>query len=86
MQKIKQEKLKTKTRKIKIKTKIIKANIKVNAKANIKATTIIAIIIINKKYLLKLRKQFLYIYINFALKTTLILLSCLLLFNNLRKY
>ncbi len=82
----KAKKAKIKARKIKIKAKTIETNIKANAKANAKATTTIATITIDKKCLLKLRKQFVCIYINFIFKTTLILLSCLLLFNNLQKY
>jgi len=67
----KAKKIEIETKKTKIKIKITKTNIIVNAKA----TTTIATTIVNKKYLLKLREQFVYIYISFAFKTTSILLS-----------
>lgn len=68
-------KIKAKAKEIKIETKIIKTNIEVSAIATI-----------DRKRLLKLRKQFVYIYVNLVLKTTLMLLNCLLLFDNLQKY
>jgi len=76
------KKIKIKTKKTKIETKITKTNTKVDIRAN----TTIAIattITINKKRLLRLYKQFVYIYISFVFKIALILLNCLLLFNNL---
>jgi len=72
-----------------VKAKKTKASTKANAKANARATTIVATIattIIDKKRLSKLREQFVCIYINLVLEITSIILSCLLLFNNLRKY
>jgi len=79
------KKFKVETKEIEIKLKITKTN--TNTKTNIKTNTKIVIIAIittiNRKYLLKLYKQFVYIYISFVLKTILILLNYLLLFNNL---
>jgi len=74
-------------REIRIKAKTIEASTRVdtkaNAKANTRVVTTIATTTINKKYLLELRKQFVCIYINFTRKIVLILLSYILLFNNL---
>jgi len=75
-------------RKTKVKTRKTKASTRASAKANAKATittTTTTTITINKKQLSKLRKQFAYIYVNLVFKITLILLSYLLLFNNLRE-
>jgi len=79
----KTKKIEMKTKETKIKAKIIKTSIEANAKTNAIATTTITTTTTNKKRLLKLYKQFACIYISFVLKTTSILLSCLLLFNNL---
>ncbi len=79
----KAKKIEIKIKETKIKTKIIEKSIEANIKTNAKVVAITIIIIKNKKYLLRLRKQFACIYINFILKIILILLSYLLLFNNL---
>jgi len=74
---------------IEIKAKKTKANTRASARANAKTitiTTIIATIAIDKKQLLKLRKQFACTLVNLVLEIILILSSCLLLVNNLRKY
>jgi len=74
---------------IEVEAKRIKVDTKVDAKASAKATIIaitIATTIVDTKRLLKSRERFACIYINFVLETTSILLSCLLLFNNSRKY
>jgi len=69
------------------KAKKTKASAKANAKAKAIITTITTIIIAtNKKQLLKLHNQFAYMYVNLVFEITSILLSCLLLFNNLREY
>jgi len=60
-----------------------KANIEASAKANARATTTTTTT--NKKQLLKLRERFACTYVNLVLEIALILLSYLLLFNNLRK-
>ncbi len=73
------EDTKDKAREIEIKTKIIEVDTKVNAEI----VTTIVITTTYKKRLLKLREQFVYIYISLIFKTILILLSYLLLFNNL---
>jgi len=77
------------TKETKVKIKRTKANIEIDARVDIRATTTIVIVtttITNKKRSLKLRKQFICTHVNLVLETTLILLSCLLLFNNSRKY
>ncbi len=79
----KAKKIKIKIKKTNIEIKTTKTNIKANTKANTIATTIITTTTIDRKYLLKLYKQFVCIYINFVLKIASILLNCLLLFNNL---
>jgi len=71
------------TKETKIKIKIIETSIEVDAKTNAIVVATIATIVIDEKYLLKLRKQSVCIYISFFFKIVLILLSCLLLFNNL---
>jgi len=74
----KAKKTKTKTRKT-----------KASAKASVEATTTIATITItttNKKQLSKLCEQFACTHVNLVFEIVLILLSYLLLFNNLRKY
>jgi len=75
---------KVEARKIEANTR---ANARVDAKVNERAitTTTTTTIIINRKQLSRLRKQFACTYISFVLETTLILLSCLLLFNNSRE-
>jgi len=62
----------------------IKANVKTNAKITTIATTIITIII-NKKQLLRFRKQFACTHVSLVFEITLILLSYLLLLINSRK-
>ncbi len=79
----KAKEIKIKTRETKIETKTIEKSIETDARADTTTVAATATIITNRKRLLKLRKQFVCIYINFALKTVSILLSCLLLFNNL---
>ncbi len=79
----KARKIKVKIRETKIKTKIIEISTEANAKIDTKIIIATTTIIVNRKYLLKLRKQFIYIYISFIFKIVLILLSYLLLFNNL---
>ncbi len=80
----KTKEIKVKAKKTKIEAKIIKRNTRANTRANATTTTITTIITTtNRKYLLKLRKQFVCIYINFVFKTMSLLLSYLLLFNNL---
>jgi len=76
-------------REIEVKARRTKANTKANARANAKATTIATItttIAIHKKQLSKLRKRFACTYVSLVLKIASMLLSCLLLFNNSRKY
>jgi len=72
-------------REIEVETRKTKASIEVDARATTIATTT-TITITNKKRELKLRKQLVCTHVNFVLEITLILLSCLLLFNNLREY
>ncbi len=85
----KAKEIEVETRKTKVKAKITKKNIETNAKANATTTTITTTTTttttttINKKYLLKLRKQLVYTYVSLALKIASILLNYLLLFNNL---
>jgi len=79
----KAKKIKIETKETKIETKITKTSIKVNTKANTKAIITIIRTTINRKYLLRLRKQFVCIYISLVFKIVLILLNYLLLFNNL---
>lgn len=78
-------KIKAEARETKIETRIIETNIEAGAKATIIIATI-AIATIDRKQLSKLRKQFVYIYVSLVLETTLMLLDCLLLFDNLQKY
>jgi len=75
-------------RKTRVKTRRIKVDTKASAKASAKATTttITTTTTTNKKQLLKLYKQFACTHVSLVLEIALILLSCLLLFNNLRKY
>jgi len=73
-------------RETKVETRKIETNTKTNAKANTKATTTITKTTTNKKQLSKLCKQFICTHVSFVFEITLILLSCLLLFNNLREY
>jgi len=76
-------------RKIEVEAKRIKLDAKLDAKANAKATTTtttITITITNKKQLLRLREQFVCTYVNLVFEIISILLSCLLLFDNLQKY
>ena len=70
-------------RETKVEAKKTKANIEASAKANARATTTTTTT--NKKQLLKLRERFACTYVNLVLEIALILLSYLLLFNNLRK-
>ncbi len=77
------KKIKVETRETKIETKITKTNTKVNAKTNAKAIVTTTTTTTNKKRLLRLRKQFVCIHINFVFKIASILLNYLLLFNNL---
>ncbi len=79
----KAKKIKIETRKTKVEIKITKTNTETDAKTNAKTAAAAATAIANRKCLLKLHKQFVCTYISFALKTVLILLNCLLLFNNL---
>ena len=79
----KTKEIKIKTKETEIKTKIIEISTEIDARTNATAATTIAITTANKKRLLRLCKQFVCIYISFVLKTVLILLSYLLLFNNL---
>ncbi len=84
----KAKEIEVETRKTKVKAKITRKNIETNAKANATTTTITTTTTtttttINKKYLLKLRKQLVYTYVSLALKIASILLNYLLLFNNL---
>jgi len=73
-------------RETKTKARRTKTNTKANAKATIIVTTTTTTTTINKKQLLKLRKQFICTHVNLVLEIALILLSCLLLFNNSREY
>jgi len=72
----------------KVEAKRTKVDTKANAKANARVTTIATTTTTttNKKQLSKLRRQFVYTYINLVLETILMLLSCLLLFNNSQEY
>jgi len=79
----KAKKIEIETRKTKIKIKTTEISTEADAKTNAKAAAAAATATTNRKCLLKLCKQFVYIYISFVYKTVLILLSCLLLFNNL---
>jgi len=75
-------------REIKVKAKITKVNTKANARASARATTTIATIttiIANKKQLSKLCERFACTHVSLVFEIVLILLSCLLLFNNLRE-
>jgi len=70
-------------------TKLETRKIEVDAKADARATTIAATIattIVDKKQLLKLCEQFVCTYVSLVLEIASILSSCLLLFDNLRKY
>jgi len=73
------------TRKIEVETRSTKSNARTNAKATIIVATT-TITIVDKKQLSKLHKQFACTYISFALEIASILLSCLLLFDNLQEY
>jgi len=73
-------------RETKVETRKIETSTKTNAKVNTKATTTTTTTTTNKKQLSKLCKQFICTYVSFVFEITLILLSCLLLFNNLREY
>jgi len=75
-------------RETKIEARKTKASTKASAKINAKATTIAitTTTTIDKKQLLKLRKRFACTYVNLVFEIILILLSCLLLFNNSREY
>jgi len=74
-------------RETKTKARRTKTNTKANAKATIIATTTTTTTTtINKKQLSKSRKQFICTHVNLVLEIALILLSCLLLFNNSREY
>jgi len=76
------------TRKTKIEAKKTKANTKVDARASAKVTittTTTTTITTNRKQLSKLRKQFACTYVSLVFEITSILLSYLLLFNNLRE-
>jgi len=79
----KTKEIKVKTKKTRVKAKIIETSTRANARANARATIVVATTTTNKKRLLKSRKQFACTYVSFVFKTTLILLNCLLLFNNL---
>jgi len=79
----KAKKIEIETRKTKIETKITEKSTETNAKTNVTAATTAATTATDRKYLLKLRKQFVCTYISFVFKIVSILLSCLLLFNNL---
>ncbi len=79
----KAKKIEVKARKTKIEIKVTKKSIEVDAKANATIVAIIATTTIDRKRLLKLYKQFVCTHVSLAFKIVLILLSCLLLFNNL---
>ena len=79
----KAKKIEVKTRETKIEIKIIETSTEADAKTNAETIAITATTTVNKKYLLRLCRQFVCIYISFVFKTILILSSCLLLFNNL---
>ncbi len=79
----KAKEIKIKTKEIEIETKTTKTSTKTNAKTSAKTTIAAATTIINRKCLLKLREQFVCIYVSLALKIVSILLNYLLLFNNL---
>jgi len=67
-------------------TKVKARRTRVDAKANAKATTTTTTTTtINRKQLSKLRKQFVCTHVNLVFKIMLILLGCLLLFNNLQE-
>jgi len=72
-----------KARETTIEAKTTRRSTKIDVEANAIIATTTTTITTNKKRSLRLCKQFVYIYISFALKTTSILLSYLLLFNNL---
>jgi len=74
-----------KTKKTKAKAKRTKTNTKVNVKTNARATTIITTTTTTTTNKKRLSEQFACTYINLVFKTTLMLLSYLLLFNNSRK-
>jgi len=78
-----------KAKETKVETKRTKIDTRANAKANAKiiaTTTTITTTTTNRKQLLKLREQFACTHVSLVLKTTSILLNCLLLFNNSREY
>jgi len=79
----KAKKIKVETKETEIETKTTETNTEADTKTNAKTAAAAATITADKKYLLKLREQFVYIYINFIYKTASILSNCLLLFNNL---
>ena len=70
-------------KKTKIETKTTETSIKADAKTNAKTAATAATATANRKYLIKLRKQFVCTHVSLVYKTVLILLNCLLLFNNL---
>ncbi len=72
-----------KIRETEIEAKTIKTSTKANARASAKAIAATAITTTNKKYLLRLCEQFACTHISFVYKIVSILLSYLLLFNNL---
>ena len=79
----KAKKIEIEIKETKVETKTTKIDIETNAKTSATIVAIITTTTTNRKRLLKLRKQFVCIYISLAFKIVLILLSCLLLFNNL---
>jgi len=74
--------IEAKAREARVEARIIEKSIEANVRANAIVVATTTTTTINKKRLLKLRKQFVCIYISLIFKTTLILLSYLLLFNN----
>jgi len=67
------------------KDKASKTEEKAKARANARAATTTTTTTTDRKQLLKLHKQFVCIYISLVLETVLILLNCLLLFDNLQE-
>jgi len=83
IEKAKEIEIEIETKETRIEAKTTKKSIEIDARANATTAVAAATTTANRKYLLKLYKQFVCIYISFVFKTVSILLSCLLLFNNL---
>ncbi len=75
--------IKVETKETEVKIRTTETSTETDAKTDAKTIVAAATITTDRKYLLKLRKQFVCIYISFVFKTVSILLSYLLLFNNL---